>query len=110
LASKAAHFSVYICRKLFFLRRIVLNKYFYVGIGFVLWMLFFDQESMLVQYDLSKDIRDLQRQKEFYLEEIERNRVALDILTNDTDRLEKYARETYFMKKENEDIFVVVDE
>ncbi len=81
-----------------------------MSLGFVVWMLFFDQESVLVQSKLSKEIRNLEQQKKFYLEEIDKNKASLNILTNDTASLEKYARETYFMKKDNEDVFVVVEE
>jgi len=62
-------------------------------------MVFFDQESLMVQYKLSSE----------NLEEIEKNKSTLDILTTDTASLEKFARETYLMKKANEDVFVVVD-
>ncbi len=81
-----------------------------MSLGFVVWMLFFDQESVLVQSKLSKEIRNLEQQKKFYLEEIDKNKASLNILTTDTASLEKYARETYFMKKDNEDVFVVVEE
>jgi cell division protein FtsB len=76
----------------------------------VIWMLFFDQESIIVQYHLSKDISGLKQQEKFYTDEIQKNEASLNILTNDTASLEKYARETYFMKRENEDVFVVVEE
>jgi cell division protein FtsB len=91
-------------------KKILFNKYFYVSFGFVVWMLFFDQESIIVQYNLSKDIKGLEQQEKFYLAEIEKNKASLNILTNDTASLEKYARETYFMKKDKEDVFVVVEE
>lgn len=97
-------------QKKMILKRIFTNKYFYIGLVFVVWMLFFDQEGLIVQYNLSNEIRNLEQQKTFYLEEIEKNKVSLNVLTNDTASLEKYARETYFMKKDNEDIFVVVEE
>ena len=92
------------------MRKIIFNKYFYVGLAFVVWMIFIDQESIIVQYKLSKEIQGLEQQQEFYLEEIEKNKQSLNILTNDTASLEKYARETYFMKKDNEDVFIVVEE
>ena len=88
----------------------MVNKYFYVSLGFVVWMLFFDQESIIVQYNLSKDISGLKQQEKFYTDEIQKNEASLNILTNDTASLEKYARETYFMKRENEDVFVVIEE
>jgi len=73
-------------------------------------MIFFDHESIVVQHKLSQDINKLKQQEKFYLEEIEKNKASLNILTTDTALLEKYARETYFMKKKNEDIFVVIEE
>lgn len=63
-----------------------------------------------MQYKLSSDIKTLEKQKEFYLEEISKNQNSLDILNNDTASLEKFARENYFMKKDNEEVFVVVEE
>ncbi len=99
----------YFCKKIM-VKKFFLNKYFYVGFGFLLWMLFADQESLIVQYKLSDDIKTLEKQKEFYLEEIDKNRSSLEILTNDTSSLEKFARENYFMKKDNEEVFVVVEE
>ena len=92
------------------MKKIIFNKYFYVGLAFVVWMIFIDQESIIVQYKLSKEIQGLEQQQDFYLEEIEKNKQSLNILTNDTASLEKYARETYFMKKDNEDVFIVVEE
>ena len=92
------------------MKKILVNKYFYVSLGFVVWMLFFDQESIIVQYNLSKDISGLKQQEKFYTDEIQKNEASLNILTNDTASLEKYARETYFMKRENEDVFVVIEE
>ena len=64
----------------------------------------------MVQYKLSSEIGKLRQQEKFYTEEIEKNKLTLDILTNDTASLEKFARETYLMKKANEDVFVVVDD
>jgi len=73
-------------------------------------MVFFDQESLIIQYKLSNEIGKLKQQEKFYQEEIKKNKSTLDILTTDTASLEKFARETYFMKKANEDVFVVVDD
>jgi cell division protein FtsB len=92
------------------LKKILLNKYFYVSLGFAVWMVFFDQESLVVQYKLSSEIRNLKQQEKFYAEEIAKNKSTLEILTTDTASLEKFAREKYFMKKTNEDVFVVVED
>lgn len=77
---------------------------------FVIWWVFFDQESLVVQYNLTKIKVGLEDQKEYYYEEIEKDREAINTLQNDTVLLEKYAREKYYMKKDNEDVFVIIRE
>ncbi|RLD81660.1 MAG: septum formation initiator family protein [Bacteroidetes bacterium] len=92
------------------MKKILINKYFYASLVFVIWMLFFDQESVIVQYRLSNEISSLEQREKFYLTEIKKNKETLNVLTNDTASLEKFARETYYMKKANEDLFVVIEE
>lgn len=91
-----------------FFRKYINNKYFYTAFAFVVWMLFFDQESFIEQYKLSKTLNGLEDQKTFYLEEIDKNEKTIEILEKDTSALEKYAREKYYMKRENEEVFVLV--
>lgn len=75
---------------------------------FLVWWIFFDQESMIVQYNLSSLRNGLEQQKEHYNIEIKKDQEAINTLQNDTVFLEKYAREKYFMKKDNEDVIVIV--
>lgn len=84
------------------------NKYFYTAFAFVVWMFFFDSDNLLVQIRLSRKIKNLEDQKAYYSKEIAKNKNALNALQYDTTKLEDYARKKYFMKKDNEDIFVVV--
>lgn len=91
-----------------FFRKYIHNKYFYTGLLFLIWWIFFDQESLIVQYDLSSVKTGLKNQKEHYISEIQKDEAAINTLQNDTVLLEKYAREKYFMKKDNEDVFVIV--
>ncbi|MBC8320674.1 MAG: septum formation initiator family protein [Bacteroidetes bacterium] len=91
-----------------FFRKYINNKYFYTGLLFLVWWVFFDQESLIVQYNLSRVKTGLENQKEFYNNEIKKDEAAINTLQNDTVFLEKYAREKYFMKKDDEDVFVVV--
>jgi len=93
--------------KQFFLRYIN-NRYFYTALAFVIWMAFFDNDSLRVQMGLSNKIHRLEQQKHFYQTEIQKNKSALNALKYDTTQLEKYAREKYFMKKDNEDVYVVI--
>lgn len=93
-----------------FFRKYINNKYFYTGVLFLIWWIFFDQESIIVQYNLSSLRSGLEQQKEYYNSEIKKDQAAINTLQNDTVFLEKYAREKYFMKKDNEDVFVIVRE
>jgi cell division protein FtsB len=86
------------------------NKYFYTGLVFLVWMIFFDQENFIEQYHLTKTLNDLDSKKEFYQEEIAQNEEKIKLLETDAEYLEKFAREKYFMKKENEDVFVIIRE
>jgi len=96
--------------QLMFFKKYINNRYFYTGLLFVVWMVFFDQENIVEQLNLSRQLNELEDQKEFYQDEIKANTDAINVLENDTVRLEKYAREKYYMKKDGEDIFVLVPE
>jgi cell division protein FtsB len=91
-----------------FFRKYINNKYFYTGLLFLIWWIFFDQESLIVQYELARVRIGLEKQKDYYNNEIEKDETSINTLQNDTVFLEKYAREKYFMKKDNEDVFVIV--
>ena len=91
-----------------FFKKYINNKYFYAGLIFLVWWTFFDQESLLVQYKLIQVKSDLNKQKEYYDSNIEKDEAAINTLQNDTMLLEKYAREKYYMKKDNEDVFIIV--
>ncbi len=93
-----------------FFKKYINNKYFYTGLLFVVWWVYFDQESLIVQYNLAKIKIGLEDQKEYYIEEIKKDEAAINTLQNDTVLLEKYAREKYFMKKDNEDVYLIVHE
>ena len=86
------------------------NKYFLCAFAFVVWMLFFDKNDMLSQYEYRSQLNKLQEEKDFYTKEIQQVRKDLDELTTNRERLEKFAREKYLMKKENEDVYVIVKE
>ena len=85
------------------------NKYFYTILAFIVWMLFFDKNNFIYQYQLSSDLNDLKSEKEYYLSEIETNNSATKELMTNTTTLEKFAREKYLMKRDNEDIYIIVD-
>lgn len=82
------------------------NKYFIVLLFFVVWMLFFDENSYLNHRELNKEIDKLEDANEYFEKEIEADSKVIDNLNN-PDSLERYAREEYKMKKGNEDIFII---
>ena len=73
-------------------------------------MLFFDQNNMVDRMRMSAEIRQLEDDREYYIDQIEKDSARLHELTTDKDNLEKYAREQFLMKKKNEDVFVVIEE
>lgn len=86
------------------------NKYIISIVVFIVWLGFFDANNLVHKYRLSRRIAELEQQKEHYLVEIEQNQRKLNEIQENAESLEKFAREQYLMKKENEDIFVIIEE
>lgn len=82
------------------------NFYVITLVGFAIWMLFFDTHSWLLHRDLNKDIEDLENEKDYYRNEMNKDQKAIKSLSTE-EGVEKVARETYYMKKENEDIYII---
>ena len=87
---------------------ILKNKFVLVTLALLIWVAFFDSNNWIKQARLQSEIDDLEEQKEYYLKEIEKDSIALFDLTNNTETQEKFAREKYLMKKENEDVIVII--
>ena len=87
------------------------TKNFYVvfTVLFVAWMLFLDSNDIVSQFKLSSKVKELEDQKEFYLERKEKIQADREELMSNFEMLEKFARERYMMKKKTEDLYVVVD-
>lgn len=84
------------------------NKYFLAVVAFALWMLFFDRNDMISQYEYRTEVSKLQQEKDFYTKETASVKKDLKELDSNMNSAEKFAREKYFMKKDNEDVFVIV--
>lgn len=92
------------------LPKIFRNFYFLTGISFLIWITFLDSNNLVSRFSLTSKLNNLEREKKFYerkIREVEKDQKEL-FGTNET--LEKFAREKYLMKKETEDVFVVVEE
>lgn len=86
--------------------RFVSNKYVLILVFFGVWMLFFDTNSYFIHKELNEDIKVLEQKKEEYQKEINKDKVFI-LKMEDSNEMEKYAREKYYLKKENEDIYII---
>ena len=86
------------------------NKYTFVTLVFVNWIVLFDKYSFIDRLQLRSKINQLENEQKYYREKIEEDKRKKEELLGNRDNLEKFAREQYLMKKENEDIFIIVKE
>ena len=86
---------------------ILRNKYIAALTGFVILMLFIDHNDIFVQLDRRRQLNELLASKRFYEQQIAQTKKNLSDLENNSAALERYAREKYLLKKDNEDVFVV---
>ncbi len=91
-----------------FLFNLIKNKYFLTICGLIVWVLFFDKNDVFTQLDLVNKCKKLEKEKNYYLSEIESNKFQLSELQTNKKSLETFAREKYLMKADNEDVFVFV--
>ena len=89
-----------------FIFKIVTNVFVIILIPFIIWMLFFDENSYLTHRKFNNEINDLERTISFYKDKIEKDRATIKKL-QDSLELERFAREKYLMKKDNEDIYII---
>jgi hypothetical protein len=92
-----------------FIFHILINKYFLTTVAFVVWMVFFDSNNLMTRNRLQEKLDGLNLEKQFYLQEIKKDSTLTQQLMTDSAQLEKFARERYLMKKDQEDMFLVID-
>jgi cell division protein FtsB len=89
--------------------RFISNKYVLILILFIVWMLFFDTNSYLIHNELDNEVNALDDNAEFYQKEIDEDKDFIKKM-EDSNQMEKFAREKYYLKKENEDIYIIEHE
>ena len=87
-----------------------INAYWLVIIVFLVLTLTLGDSSLYKRYTYDQKIRSLEKDIKHYQKEIEINSKKLNDLHTDKEGLERFAREEYFMKKPNEDVFIIKDE
>tara|TARA_B000000475_G_scaffold243254_1_gene215023 strand:- start:133 stop:432 length:300 start_codon:yes stop_codon:yes gene_type:complete len=88
------------------LLKLIKSTYGIIIILFIIWMVFFDSNSFIIHNELNNDINELNDQKSYYEKEIAKDNIELQMIQSDSG-LEKYAREKLYMKKDNEEIFLI---
>jgi cell division protein DivIC len=82
------------------------NKYLLTGAGFLVWILFFDNRDLITSHFREKgELRKLEQSKKYYEQQITATKIELEQLRSNPAVLERYAREKYLMKRDNEDLF-----
>ena len=89
------------------LRYIFTNKYLITGIAFAVWMLFFDRNDVTLQIRRASELNKLEQNEKNMAVRITNTKKELDLLKTNPETLEKYAREKFMMKKDNEDLYIV---
>ena len=84
------------------------NKYVLSIIVFIVWMTFFDRNDFISQYSYKQELNKLEVDKEYYILQIEENKQSIFELMSDPANLEKFAREKYHMKRDDEDVFLII--
>ena len=82
------------------------NLYVLIGVFFLVWMLFFDANSVLIQWQLRQEIKALEQEKHYLEKEIQSDSVLLRKFRYSLEK-ERYAREHYLFKRDNEDLFII---
>lgn len=89
---------------------ILKNKYLLVILGLSIWLLFFDRNDIFSQMKRRNEVKKLEAERDYYSNEIKRNQQEIQELRSNPKELEKFAREHYLFKKDNEDIFIIVED
>lgn len=95
--------------KLLHIWNILRNKYVLATIVFLLLFLFLDENNLMVTRRLSKDVAELRQRQEELQEGIIADSAQALALKSDLKAIERYGRETYYMKRADEDIYMIID-
>ncbi|MCM4154427.1 septum formation initiator family protein [Gramella sp. AN32] len=86
--------------------KVISNKYVLISLVFAGWMFFLDTNSWFIHHELNQEIDELQDNKNYYQGEINKDKATIENL-HDSVELEKFARQKYYMKRDNEDIYII---
>jgi cell division protein DivIC len=85
------------------------SKYFIALAAFAVVILFLDKNDFFTQLERRRELRQLEKTRDHYNTQIEAEKKELESLKNNPVTIEKYAREKYLMKRDNEDLFLITE-
>jgi cell division protein FtsB len=85
-------------------------KYIVIALLFITWMALFDPYGYFPWRRILAENRALQREKTYYIQNASEDRRKIDELRGSRDKLEKFAREQYLMKRPDEELFIITDD
>jgi cell division protein FtsB len=86
------------------------RKYYIAVLIGIVWISFFDTNRIPVRIDQNRELNQLKKDRLYYKKKIEEDRTRINELKTNKKNLEKFAREQYMMKNNNEDIFIIIEE
>lgn len=86
------------------------NKYSLTLIVFLIWMGFVDRNDFFSQLSLRKQLKNMEEERAYYQEKLKEVQLTRKHLFDNEENLERYAREEYLMKKDDEELFIIVEE
>ena len=83
------------------------NKYLIATVAFLVWMVFFDHNNLLLHLQYRNELNDLSKSKKYYQEQIDKTKKEVELMQSNPKWMEKVAREQYLMKRDNEDVYLI---
>ncbi|MBM3403959.1 MAG: septum formation initiator family protein [Bacteroidetes bacterium] len=88
--------------------RFLLNRYTLATLIFLVLIIFLDRDSLLNRLKLHRELKGVEQEKQFLEDEIAKDKQSIHLLSTDSVEQERYAREVHRMKKDSEDIYLIV--
>jgi hypothetical protein len=92
------------------LPRFLRNKYALTTLAFLAWMLFFDAHGIVQRLRGIRELREAKAQVQYYKKQIAQTQKDLNMLFSSPESMERFARERFYLKKDNEEIFLIEEE
>ncbi len=87
--------------------KFIKNKYLLAALAFIVWMAFFDPKDIASTYERTKRLNELKQNEKHLNDDIKQTKNELSLLKSNAETIETYARENFYMKKDNEELFIV---